>query len=247
MSKPIDIEALHDIAWAPVKIGAARETVPQGGDRPKCKVPGCARSHRGHGYCNMHYQRWVKTGSVGSASRSRRTPPNLDDGRPIQDHLLELFLSGIHKRKDGCWVCKTAYPMNTDYTEVKIGRGAMGIFRQTTHTLSYEHFKGKIPEGKLVCHTCDNRACCNPDHLFLGTHLDNQGDMARKNRVAHGERHYNAKLSESDVLTIRSLAKSLTAEELAERFGVSAKNIGHVIRGDTWKRLYSRRTPRKRV
>ncbi len=195
----------------------------------------------------MHYQRWLKTGKTGSVNRARREPPNLDDGRPMQQHLTSMLLNGIRKRKNGCWVCDNAYSMNTGYTEIKIGRGSLGIFRQTTHTLSYEHFLGAIPSGMLVCHRCDNRACCNPSHLFLGTYADNQGDMATKDRVAFGERHYNAKLTEEDVLLIRELSPSVSAEALAERFGVTAKNIWHILRGDTWVRLYKRRAPRKRA
>lgn len=220
--------------------------MPKGGDRPACSVPGCSREHRGHGYCNMHYQRWLKTGDVGGAKRSRRYPPNLDDGRPIDEHLKELFIKGIRKLDNGCWVCDTAYSMNTGYTEVKIGRGSMGLFRQTTHTLSYQYFHDSIPEGMLVCHSCDNRACCNPKHLFLGSYLDNQGDMAVKDRVAFGERHYGAKLTEADVLKIYELGKSgLFHREIADLFGVSRSRIGTILNGTDWKRLYKRRAPRK--
>lgn len=56
-----------------------------------------------------------------------------------------------------------------------------GKQRQVTH-VSYEHFKGPVPKGMLVCHKCDTPACYNPDHLFLGTHLDNRRDQIKKGR-----------------------------------------------------------------
>lgn len=51
------------------------------------------------------------------------------------------------------------------------------------HRLSFEHYKGKIPKGMVVMHSCDQRACFNPNHLFLGTHRENMQDMARKSRL----------------------------------------------------------------
>lgn len=80
----------------------------------------------------------------------------------------------------GCW----PWPK---YLDAKgYGKIFFDDFKFSVHRLSYEHYKGPIPEGMCVMHSCDNPACFNPDHLSLGTHTDNMRDMVRKGR--HGKR-----------------------------------------------------------
>ncbi len=68
----------------------------------------------------------------------------------------------------------------------KIGKGGDEGW-VLTHRVAWEMAHGRIPEGKVVCHTCDNPSCCNPGHLFIGTQADNLRDMRAKNRHCHGE------------------------------------------------------------
>lgn len=68
------------------------------------------------------------------------------------------------------------------YIYVTVG-GRKGV-KWRAHRLVYSQLKGPIPEGILVCHSCDVRNCIEPEHLFLGTSLDNTKDMIAKNRVA---------------------------------------------------------------
>lgn len=86
--------------------------------------------------------------------------------------------------------------------------------------------------GKFVCHRCDNPACVNPDHLFLGTQSDNMADCARKGRSASGTRNGQSKLSNTDVAAVLSEISSGTLHrELASRYGVSMTLISQIRNG----------------
>lgn len=106
------------------------------------------------------------------------------------------------------------------------------------HRLAWELTNGPIPEGMEVCHKCDNPPCCNPDHLFLGTHADNIRDMFAKgrNNPRRGAANSNAKLTESQVKEIRSryANKDGNTYELAQEYGVSQVTISALIRRKTW-------------
>lgn len=117
------------------------------------------------------------------------------------------------------------------------GRLRQGRRERQVHRLSYVTFVGIIPEKTMVLHKCDNPKCCNPDHLFLGTHTDNMRDMVAKNRnaVRRGESATSAKLSWADVECIRNDNGQSTISSLAKQFGVSRRAIGFVLKGETWR------------
>jgi hypothetical protein len=91
--------------------------------------------------------------------------------------IEERFFQKVNKT-DSCWLWTGAVNSR--------GYGSIGVAGKTTsaHRLSYLWFKGEIPEGMFVCHTCDIRACVNPEHLWVGTNSDNMKDMIAKDR--HG-------------------------------------------------------------
>jgi hypothetical protein len=146
----------------------------------------------------------------------------------------ERFWSKVDKSAD-CWL----------WTGAQKG-GGYGAFRfegkgELAHRVSYSLSYGPIPDGMLVCHTCDVKACVNPSHLFLGTHSDNMLDMVAKGRrfMPVGAQHSHAKLTREQVLAIRSAAEVLdvNASWLAKLFGVTRANVRAILTKQTWKHV----------
>lgn len=123
------------------------------------------------------------------------------------------------------------------------GTGSFEGIKFGAHRLSYSVFKGEIPKGLLVCHTCDQRSCVNPDHLWTGTPKQNTDDMMKKGRhiileTERGEKSRLAKLKDQDVLEIRRLGKlGVKAKEIAPMFGCTVRNIHDILAGSCWKHL----------
>lgn len=100
-------------------------------------------------------------------------------------HPAYRLLSRLSTAANGCWEWQGG--QNDGGYGVMRYLGARNV---RIHRLMWELRHGSIPSGLLVCHHCDNRICGNPDHLFLGTIIDNMLDRDRKGRVAHGDNHY---------------------------------------------------------
>lgn len=101
----------------------------------------------------------------------------------------------------------------------------------SAHRISWTIYKGKIPNGFLVLHRCDNPECVNPDHLFLGTYKDNMQDKIKKGRcnITHGENNPTSKLSNAEVERIKELcASSVPQRKIAQQFGINQSNVSRI-------------------
>lgn len=107
------------------------------------------------------------------------------------------------------------------------------------HCFAWILANGAISEGLLVMHSCDNRKCCNPKHLSLGTIQANQQDMMNKGRQAKGEGHGRHKLTASQVAGIRRRYADggISKRNLADEMGVSQMTIHSIVIGKTWKEI----------
>lgn len=142
--------------------------------------------------------------------------------------MNEKFWAKIEKRADGCWVWLGA-PNKDGY-----GAYQAGEYRYA-HRFAWEERHGKIPKGIVVCHHCDNRLCCNADHLFLGTHADNVADKVRKGRQAKGTQNGRTKLTEDAVRLI--FADERAVGVLAREHAVDPRAIRAIKNGETWRYL----------
>ena len=111
------------------------------------------------------------------------------------------------------------------------------------HRIAWLFWRGEIPYGLCVCHICDNKLCCNPRHLWLGSHAANMRDMVAKGRQAHGETVGGARLTADQVREIfkRYKAGGITQKALAAEYGVVQSHISYIATRTTWRHVLAAR------
>lgn len=135
----------------------------------RCSVPGCAGRYYAKGYCGKHYQRVAKYGHPNEGGKWNHGPPE------------QRFWHHVDKGDlDECWEWKGTLFHSTGYGALTYG--SRGQSMMAAHRLSFEVHHGKIPDGMVVMHACDNPKCVNPNHLNVGTHADNVADKMAKGR-----------------------------------------------------------------
>ena len=135
------------------------------------------------------------------------------------------FLSKVEK-SEGCWDWKGSKKIT--------GYGSFHYKGKTycSSRASYELFVGDIPSGMLVLHKCDRSLCVNPEHLFIGTQLDNIKDMVDKKRQQKGESHCHHKLTQDQANAIKDDARPQVI--IAKEYNISKGSVNDIKKGRTW-------------
>ena len=166
-----------------------------------------------------------------SATFPQRFWSKVDKNGPIPTHRPEL---------GPCFVWKACL-QRANYGHIHTG---IANFKIASHRAAWILCEGAIPEGKYVCHKCDNPKCVNPAHLFIGTQKENITDMMQKGRYTprepqRGSKCKTSKLCEEDVQCILRewCGRRGQLAELGRRYGVAYQTIGHIVNRDSWKHV----------
>lgn len=161
----------------------------------------------------------------------------------VAEYLVDVdrFWSRVDKAgPDACWIWMGTKD-HQGYGRFHIGKARSA--NMLAHRIAYGLTHGELAEA--VCHHCDNPPCCNPHHLFGGTRADNIADMVGKGRhglsnnpaaAARGERHGSAKLTDKDVMAIRSSYADggVTQRSLAAQFSVCQRTVTRIVNNIGW-------------
>lgn len=178
-----------------------------------------------------------------SEADKRRFLEKVDTNGPIPDQSVEQY-----KGLGNCHTWK-ASKNKTGY-----GQFHSKDFQTNAHRVAWEMANDDSADYDFVLHLCDNRACCNPDHLRVGSHQENMRDMALKSRAATGDRHFSktnpelvlrgesngrATITEADVREIRRrfAAKEASQHALSIEYGLAKITINRIIRKALWKHV----------
>lgn len=146
----------------------------------------------------------------------------------------ERFWEKVDKNgPNGCWVWTAGLHKQFGY-----GQFWYNGINDLAHRMSWRLTYGEIPDGLNVCHKCDNPPCCNPDHLFLGTDLDNARDRNAKGRhnMPRGSALPHAKVTEAMIPQIHELRnRGLTHKQIGEIVGLGRAAVGLILNGKNWK------------
>ena len=154
---------------------------------------------------------------------------------PRKTNCIVSFLRIIENITPDINMCKN-WPMGIS----KTGYGVYSIDNITysVHRLLFTTLNSEVDcDGFVIRHKCDNRSCCNIDHLEIGTQSENIMDASRRKRLLLGEKNNMSRLTESQVIEIRNSYPEKSTVDLAKIYGVAPGNIRDAITGRTWAYL----------
>lgn len=194
-------------------------------DLSVCCIKQCDKEAYTLGLCTKHWRRNRLHGSP-VAMRSR-------SGQFRYMSVEDRFWASV-KKTDGCWNWSTGAD-NYGYGRIKAIID--GVKYNTAHRVSYVMHNGVHPGAMSVCHTCDNRRCVNPDHLFLGTTADNMADKIAKGRarVPVGEKSPHARITEAQAIAILGDARPYAS--IAHDYGIATTTVGSIKNRVSWSHL----------
>lgn len=185
-----------------------------------CAVPNCDRPVKGLGYCNAHYIRLKRHGSP-------------EGGKSIMHGEPMRFVRDVVLKHDSDECLIWPYYRNADgYGQVRYEGRDRGA-----HRVSCILAHGEPPTSEHeAAHSCGNGhlGCVSPGHLRWATMLENEQDKLSHGRLATGSAHHCAKLTDSDVATIKSLKGKIPQADIASMFGVSVKTVYRATNDNLW-------------
>jgi hypothetical protein len=187
-------------------------------------------------YCNKGFLR--KTYRIRPTNNFCSQICQRDFIHSLKRNSIEDFWSKVDKTpgygpNGDCWNWR-------GYIHSRFGYGVFSFDgkQQRANRLSFMFSNGVDPKDLCVCHSCDNRKCVNPAHLWLGTYKDNTQDMISKGRNSRGEDRPLAKRTEKDILKIIELYKDgMTPKKISDTLGINLGAVGKVLHRKSWTYL----------
>ena len=151
------------------------------------------------------------------------------------ENKLERLNKYVDKESSSCWLWLGSV-RSSGYGYFRRTENGI-VVRKSAHRYFYTEYKGEIPEGLYILHTCDNPLCVNPEHLYAGTAKQNAQDREGRQRGQHvkGENQGSSKLTDQDILNIR--ASSDSQRKLAKQYNVSQHTIWCIVNHITWRHV----------
>jgi len=156
-------------------------------------------------------------------------------GNQQTESLLVRFMRRVHITdiEGSCWLW-SGKPESNGYGRFHAGQGE----QWRAHKLSYMLFKGEVPRGNVIRHSCSTPMCVNPDHLSIGTQAQNVQDMVLHGTIARGERCGGSKLTKQLVREIRERhAAGESGNSIAKTVPVSASAVMRVVKRKSWQHI----------